>query len=107
MRKIVADVAILDKKFAPLIKRRPLCTLGRTVSDETHFQSLVSSVISQQLASLAQRPALQRGWDLIHKNKAKIPVKILELKGEKLRPHRSVAAWYCYQAVHETRGLAF
>ena len=206
MRKIVAEVAILDKKFAPLIERRPLCTLGSSVSTETHFQSLVSSVISQQLAVKAAQTihsrlqklcqneitpkrvlkltdlqlreigvsgakartikglaqievdqtfpineidhshddqviiesltsvwgigrwtvemflifqlgrldiwptgdlAVRRGWDLIHKNKEEISVKTLELKGDKLRPHRSVAAWYCYQAVHEARGLAY
>ena len=206
MRKIVAEVAILDKKFAPLIERRPLCTLGSSVSTETHFQSLVSSVISQQLAVKAAQTihsrlqklckneitpkrvlkltdlqlreigvsgakartikglaqievdqtfpineidhshddqviiesltsvwgigrwtvemflifqlgrldiwptgdlAVRRGWDLIHKNKEEISVKTLESKGDKLRPHRSVAAWYCYQAVHEARGLAY
>ena len=206
IRKIVAEVAILDKKFAPLIERRPLCTLGRTITKETHFQSLVSSVISQQLAvkaaqtiharltqlckneitperllkltdqqlreigvsgaktrtikGLAQAEvdqkfpinainqihddqviiesltslwgigrwtvemflmfqlgrldiwptgdlAVRRGWDLIHKNEEEVSVKALEIAGEKLRPYRSVAAWYCYQAVHEARGLAY
>lgn len=204
MQEIVDHVSLLDKKFAPLIARRPLCTLGRTASSETHFQSLVSSVISQQLAvkaaatiharldalckkeitprrivklddtalreigvsgaktrtikGLAQIDidktlpintidqihddqaiidaltsvwgigrwtvemflmfqlgrlniwptgdlAVRRGWDLIHKNKEEILPKVLDQKGEKLNPYRSVAAWYCYQAVHEQRGL--
>jgi D-alanyl-D-alanine carboxypeptidase len=33
--------------------------------------------------------------------------KTLDIKGEKLHPYRSVAAWYCYQAVHESRGLDY
>ena len=53
MRRVVAEVAVLDKKFAPLIDRRPLCTIGRSEKSETNFESLVSSVISQQLATKA------------------------------------------------------
>ena len=50
MRRIVAEVAQMDSKFAPLIARRPLCTIGRNAPTESHFESLVGSVISQQLA---------------------------------------------------------
>ncbi len=206
MRRIVAEVGQLDRKFAPLIERRPLCTIGRTAPTESHFESLVSSVISQQLATkaadtihnrlvdlckgtinakkliklddLALREigvsgaksrtikglaaaaidksipidsideihddqeiydkltslwgigrwtvemfmmfqlgrldiwptgdlAVRRGWDLIHKNKEETLAKALDLKGEKLHPYRSVVAWYCYQAVHESRGLDY
>ena len=53
MRRVVAEVGVLDKKFAPLIARRPLCTIGRSEPSETNFESLVSSVISQQLATKA------------------------------------------------------
>jgi DNA-3-methyladenine glycosylase II len=51
--------------------------------------------------------AVRRGWDMIHKNKAETLAKSLDLKGEKLHPYRSVFAWYCYQAVHESRGLDY
>jgi DNA-3-methyladenine glycosylase II len=204
MRHIVAEVAELDKKFAPLIARRPLCTIGRSERTETNFESLVSSVISQQLATKAAATihgrllelcngtinakkliklddvalreigvsgaktrtikglalavtdksipiekideihddeeifakltslwgigrwtvemfmmfqlgrldvwptgdlAVRRGWDIVHKNKEEISAKDLDAKGEKLHPYRSVIAWYCYQAVHESRGL--
>jgi DNA-3-methyladenine glycosylase II len=204
MRHIVAEVAELDKKFAPLIARRPLCTIGRSERTETNFESLVSSVISQQLATKAAATihgrllelcngtinakklikledvalreigvsgaktrtikglalavtdksipiekideihddeeifakltslwgigrwtvemfmmfqlgrldvwptgdlAVRRGWDIVHKNKEEISAKELDVKGEKLHPYRSVIAWYCYQAVHESRGL--
>ena len=206
MRRIVAEVGELDKKFAPLIARRPLCTIGRTAQTETNFESLVSSVISQQLATKAADTihgrlvlackgqitprklikledsvlrtlgvsgakvrtikglsaavvdrtipidrideihddqeifealtslwgigrwtvemfmifqlgrldvwptgdlAVRRGWDIVHKNSEETPAKALDLRGEKLHPYRSVVAWYCYQAVHESRGLDY
>jgi DNA-3-methyladenine glycosylase II len=206
MRRIVTEVAQIDPKFAGLIERRPLCTLGRSEPSETHFESLVSSVISQQLATKAAATiherlvklckgsvtprkvlklsdeqlrvigvsgaksrtikgiasaaldklipineidqihhdqeifdaltsiwgvgrwtvemfmmfqlgrldvwptgdlAVRRGWDMIHKAKEETTAKALDIKGEKLRPYRSVFAWYCYQAVHESRGLDY
>ena len=206
MRRIVAEVSQIDPKFASLIQRRPLCTLGRSKPSETHFESLVSSVISQQLATKAAATiherlvkqckgavtprkvvklsdeqlreigvsgaksrtikgiataaldksipineidqihddqeifdaltsiwgvgrwtvemfmmfqlgrldvwptgdlAVRRGWDIIHKTKEETSAKALDVKGEKLRPYRSVYAWYCYQAVHETRGIDY
>ena len=206
MRRIVAEVAEMDRKFAPLIDRRPLCTIGRNVPTESNFESLVSSVISQQLAVKAAETiherlidlckgsinakkliqldevslreigvsgakvrtlkglagavadksilidtideihddqqiydkltslwgigrwtvemfmmfqlgrlnvwptgdlAVRRGWDIIHKNKEETLAKDLDAKGEKLHPYRSVVAWYCYQAVHESRGLDY
>ena len=204
MRRIVAEVGQMDRKFAPLIERRPLCTIGRSAPTESHFESLVSSIISQQLAVKAAETihgrlvdlckgtinakklikldeialreigvsgaktrtlkglagavvdnsipidsineihddqeiydkltslwgigrwtvemfmmfqlgrldvwptgdlAVRRGWDIIHKNKEETLAKTLDLKGERLHPYRSVVAWYCYQAVHESRGL--
>jgi DNA-3-methyladenine glycosylase II len=206
MRRIVAEVSQIDPKFAALIERRPLCTLGRNEPTESHFESLVSSVISQQLAvkaaatiherlvklckgSVTPRKlvkltdeqlreigvsgaktrtikgiataaidksipineidqihddqeifdaltsiwgvgrwtvemfmmfqlgrldvwptgdlAVRRGWDMIHGSKEETTAKVLDLKGEKLRPYRSVFAWYCYQAIHESRGLDY
>ena len=206
MRRIVAEVGELDKKFAPLISRRPLCTIGRSAQTETNFESLVSSVVSQQLATKAAETiharlvlackgqitpckiiklqdselraigvsgakartmkglsaavvdrtipierideihvdseifealtslwgigrwtvemfmmfqlgrlnvwptgdlAVRRGWDMVHKNSDETPAKALDLLGEKLHPYRSVIAWYCYQAVHESRGLDY
>jgi DNA-3-methyladenine glycosylase II len=206
MRRIVAEVAQIDPKFAGLIERRPLCTLGRNEPSETHFQSLVSSDNSQQLETKAAATiherlvkqckgsitprkvvklsdeqlreigvsgaktrtikgiasaaldksipineidqihddqeifdaltsiwgvgrwtvemfmmfqlgrldvwptgdlAVRRGWDMIHTTKEETTAKLLDVKGEKLRPYRSVFAWYCYQAVHESRGLDY
>lgn len=50
MKKIVAEISTRDKKFAKVIEAHPLCTLGRNEKPPTHFESLVESVISQQLA---------------------------------------------------------
>lgn len=206
MRRVVAEVSELDKKFAPLIARRPLCTIGRNAQTETNFESLVSSVISQQLATKAADTiharlvlackgqitprklvkledsalraigvsrakartikglstavidrtipidrideihddqeiyealtslwgigrwtvemfmmfqlgrlniwptgdlAVRRGWDIVHKKREETLAKALDLHGERLHPYRSVVAWYCYQAVHESRGLDY
>ncbi len=206
MRRIVTEVGKLDRKFEPLIARRPLCTIGRSAQTETNFESLVSSVISQQLATRAAETihgrlqlackgtitprklikledtdlrsigvsgakartlkglagavidksipidrideihddqeifdaltslwgigrwtvemfmifqlgrlniwptgdlAVRRGWDIVHKNSEETQAKNLDVLGEKLHPYRSVVAWYCYQAVHESRGLDY
>jgi DNA-3-methyladenine glycosylase II len=50
MRTITAEIAARDKKLARIIAAHPLCTIGRGEKPVTHFESLVESVISQQLA---------------------------------------------------------
>lgn len=50
MKKIVAKIAAIDKKFIPVLENSPLCTIGRKRNSQTHYQVLVSSILSQQLA---------------------------------------------------------
>lgn len=50
MNKIVKEIAAVDKRFARVIDSHPLCTIGRNPKPVTHFEALVESVISQQLA---------------------------------------------------------
>jgi len=50
MKKIVAELSSQDKKLAKVIEAHPLCTIGRNPKPVSHFESLVESVISQQLA---------------------------------------------------------
>ena len=50
MKRITAELSARDKKFARIIDAHPLCTIGRNPKPVTHFESLVESVISQQLA---------------------------------------------------------
>jgi DNA-3-methyladenine glycosylase II len=53
MRKIVNEISEIDKRFAPVIAASELCDIGTTNPERSHFESLVSSVISQQLATAA------------------------------------------------------
>lgn len=50
MKKITAELAARDKKLAAVISAHPLCTIGQNKNPVTHFEALVESVISQQLA---------------------------------------------------------
>lgn len=50
MKRVTAELATRDRKFAKVIEAHPLCTIGRNPKPVTHFESLVESVISQQLA---------------------------------------------------------
>jgi DNA-3-methyladenine glycosylase II len=50
MKKISSELASRDKKLARIIAAQPLCTIGRNPKPVTHFEALVESIISQQLA---------------------------------------------------------
>ena len=196
MKSISATICEIDPKFEAVVSNNPLCTIGRADSEESNFQSLVSSVVSQQLSGKAastihgrlqelvggeitpQKIALQsvenlravglsgakaktilgltdsvisglpieelhnfedaeilrllteiwgigewtvhmfmifqighldiwptgdlgvrKGWELIHNSRKELTPKELGVKGEKLRPYRSVVAWYCWRAL--------
>ena len=60
MRKIVKEIGVLDKRFTSVIELSELCDIGTTNPERSHFESLVSSVISQQLATAAARTIKQR-----------------------------------------------
>lgn len=60
MKKIVGEIAAIDKKFAPVIAASELCDIGTSNPKGSHFESLVSSVISQQLATAAAATIKQR-----------------------------------------------
>jgi DNA-3-methyladenine glycosylase II len=50
MKRITREISARDKKMAKIIESHPLCTVGRNAKPITHFEALVESVISQQLA---------------------------------------------------------
>lgn len=50
MKKIAKELATRDARLAKVIQAHPLCTVGRNPKPVTHFEALVESVISQQLA---------------------------------------------------------
>lgn len=64
MKKIVRDLAARDARLAKVIEAHPLCTLGRNPKPVTHFEALVESVISQQLAVKAADTIYGRVKDL-------------------------------------------
>ena len=47
---------------------------------------------------------VRNGWTLIHSLPAIITPRKLRQEGERFRPFRSVAAWYCWRAVSLLRG---
>jgi len=198
MKKIAQEISARDKRLARVIDAHPLCTIGRNPKPVTHFEALVESVISQQLAvkaadtiygrvkdltkgrmvpgriadisEAAMRAAgvsgakfktiqgladaalskkikintlheidddqlifdqltslwgigpwtvdmfmmfqlgrldiwptgdlgVRRGWEKIYALTDEIEPKVLDKKGEKFRPYRSVVAWYCWRAL--------
>ncbi len=60
MKKIVADLASRDSRLAKVIDAHPLCTIGRNPKPISHFEALVESVISQQLAVKAAETIYSR-----------------------------------------------
>lgn len=83
MKRIVAEICELDPKFIPTIEASPLCTVGRNVGEQSHFASLVESVISQQLAIKAADTIHAR---LVSLAKGKItPARVAKISIEDLR----------------------
>lgn len=50
MKRAIAEICDADPKFIPIVEASPLCKIGHKPSNVSHFESLVESVISQQLA---------------------------------------------------------
>ena len=42
---------------------------------------------------------VRKGWTLIHRKRDLIAPKALLAEGERFRPYRTIAAWYCWRAV--------
>ena len=64
MKRIVAKICETDPKFATIVASHPLCTIGRNSLAVSHFESLVESVVSQQLAMRAAETIHGRLVDL-------------------------------------------
>ncbi len=71
MKRAVTDICEADPKFKSIVDASPLCSIGRSPSELSHFESLVESVISQQLAV--------RAADTIHG-------RLVSLAGGKITP---------------------
>ncbi len=83
MRAIVKRIARMDPAFNPIIKSSPLCTLGLKKYSRSHFETLINSILSQQLATKAADTIIKRVNDLVD-GKPK-PENIIELSAVKLR----------------------
>ena len=47
---------------------------------------------------------VRNGWTLMHSLPKMITPRQLQLEGDRFRPYRTIAAWYCWQAVRVLRG---
>ena len=83
MKKIVNDLAARDKKLAAVIAAHPLCTIGQNKKPVTHFEALVESVISQQLAVKAADTIYGRVKGLVKGRM--VPARIAELSEGEFR----------------------
>jgi DNA-3-methyladenine glycosylase II len=77
MRKIAKELSSLDPRLAQVIAAHPLCTIGRNPKPVTHFEALVESVISQQLAVKAADTIYGRVKDLARGRV--IPLRIVDI----------------------------
>ena len=83
MRLAVADLSQRDRRLGAVIAAHPLCTIGRNPKPISHFESLLESVISQQLAVKAA--------DTIHARVVKLaggkisPAKVLQISETAMR----------------------
>ncbi|MCX6450480.1 MAG: hypothetical protein NTZ31_02080 [Actinobacteria bacterium] len=71
MKKLVRKIVKVDPSFAEVIKLSPLCSIAQKKSQRTHYQILVNSILSQQLATKAA---------------ATISKRVVELSSGKLSP---------------------
>lgn len=64
MRKIIREIAEIDKKFAPVIQKSiqesAICDLAIKKPDRSHFESLVTSVTGQQVSNAAAKAIRKR-----------------------------------------------
>lgn len=82
MNQIVSDLAKRHKKLGKIIATSPLCDLGAKPKSRSNFESLVFSVISQQLATAAADTITER---FINKVRTVTPKKVLQVQVEELR----------------------
>jgi DNA-3-methyladenine glycosylase II len=83
MRAIVRKISRIDPAFSPIIKSSPLCTIGLKKYSRSHFETLVNSILSQQLAVKAADTIIKRVNDLLE-GKPK-PESIIKISPTQLR----------------------
>ena len=83
MRAIVRKISRIDPAFKPIIKTSPLCTIGLKKYSRSHFETLLNSILSQQLATKAADTIIKRVHDLAKGNPK--PEVLIEITPEELR----------------------
>jgi DNA-3-methyladenine glycosylase II len=83
MLAITKKIIKVDPAFKPIIARAPLCTIGRRRPKQGHYETLVDSIISQQLAIKAAETIFNRLKDLV--DGEILPDKISQLSVNQLR----------------------
>ncbi len=94
----------------------PLRRIGRLPDEEIITQLSVVRGIGRWTAEMflifqlrrldvwpVQDYGIRKGYTVAYGLRTLLTPKQLEAKGERFRPYRTVAAWYCWQAVHEQR----
>ena len=108
--------AVLDLATRVASGEVPLNRLGRLADDEivsrlVHVRGIGRWTAEMFLIFQLRRPdvwpvddlGVRRGFALVHGLAESPTPRRLEALGEALRPMRSLAAWYCWEAVHLTR----
>jgi DNA-3-methyladenine glycosylase II len=83
MKRIVKELSSRDARIAKVIAANNLCTVGRNPEPVTHFESLVESIISQQLAVKAADTIYGRVKKLV--NGRMIPSRIIAISETQMR----------------------
>ena len=83
MKQIVKELSSRDTRLAKVIAANNLCTVGRNPEPVTHFESLVESIISQQLAVKAADTIYGRVKKLV--NGRMIPSRIIAISETQMR----------------------
>ena len=86
MRKIIREIADIDRRFAPVIQKSiqesTICDIATKKPDRSHFESLVTSVTGQQVSNAAAKAIRKR---LIAECGKITPVNISKLSIEQMR----------------------
>jgi len=83
MAKIVRKLRKADPAFIPVIKNSPLCTIASKKYNRGHYETLINSIISQQLAIKAADTIINRVRVLA--DGALVPENIVDLSATDLR----------------------
>jgi DNA-3-methyladenine glycosylase II len=60
MRAISRKIVKIDPAFTEIVKQSPLCTISRKKYSRSHYETIVVSILSQQLASRAADTIIAR-----------------------------------------------